>query len=130
MNQFDKVKEYLANLEYTILSEDATEELVIVEKSDAGITNLLIDCEDPILVIEYPLLKLKDAPSGILNELLVKNRDIIHGAFAIAEDNFLIFRDTLQLENLDENELEGTLNSLELLLAEYGHRLIEISKNN
>lgn len=64
----------------------------------------------------------------IYKELLAKNRDIIHGAFALAEDNMLVFRDTLQLENLDQNELEGTLNSLEILLAEFGERLITLSK--
>jgi hypothetical protein len=129
MSHFEKVKEYLTELEYTIISEDAAEELVIVEKTDSGIQNLMVDAEDPILVIEYPLLKLNSYSNEVLLELLKKNRDIVHGAFAITEDNMLIFRDTLQIENLDINELEGTLNSLELLLAEFGYRLIEISKN-
>jgi hypothetical protein len=129
MNHFEKVKDFLTELEYTVTSEDVTEELVIVKKPDAGIDGLLIDCEDPILVIEYPLLKLKNANQEILTELLAKNRDIVHGAFALAENNILVFRDTLQIENLDLNELAGTLNSLEILLAEFGNRLIEISKN-
>ncbi len=129
MSYFEKIKEFLTELEYTIVSEDSAEELVIVEKTDSGIQNLMIDAEDPILVIEYPLLKLNNSTDSILLELLKKNRDIVHGAFAVTEDNMLIFRDTLQIENLDINELEGTLNSLELLLAEFGYRLIEISKN-
>jgi hypothetical protein len=41
----------------------------------------------------------------------------------------VIFRDTLQLENLDQNELEGSLNSLSLLLSEYSTELIEFSKS-
>ncbi len=129
MSHFEKVKEYLTNLEYTITSEEEKEELVVVEKPEVGIKNLLIDCEESIVVIEYPLLILNNSSEDILKELLEKNRDIIHGAFALTEDNMLIFRDTLELENLDSNELEGTLYSLELLLAEYGYRLIEISKN-
>jgi hypothetical protein len=129
MNNFEKVKGFLLELGYTITNEDPDEELVIVEKPDAGINTLLIDCEDPILVIEYPILKLKAQSEGLFKELLVKNRDIVHGAFALTDDGTLIFRDTLQLENLDMNEIEGTLNSLELLLAEYSYRLIEISKN-
>jgi hypothetical protein len=40
----------------------------------------------------------------------------------------LMFRDTLQVENLDLNELEGSLNSLSLLLSEYSDELINMSK--
>jgi len=40
----------------------------------------------------------------------------------------LIFRDTLQMENLDLNELEGSINSLTLLLSEYSNELITFSK--
>jgi len=128
MSAFNKVKEYLLELEYNILSEDLTEELFVVEKEDSGISQLIIDCEEPILIIEYPLFKISKGGEALYKELLMKNRDIIHGAFALADDNTLIFRDTLQLENLDMNELDGSLESLELLLAEYGDRIIEISK--
>jgi hypothetical protein len=130
MNAFSKVKEYLLQMEYNILEEDQAEELFVVENEDAGIHKLIIDCEDPILIFEYPLFKLNTKSQEIVKELLAKNRDIIHGAFALTDDNTVIFRDTLQLENLDYNEIEATLESLELLLAEYGTRLIEISKKN
>lgn len=128
MSAFNKVKEYLLELEYNILSEDLGEELFVVEKEESGISQLIIDCEEPILIIEYPLFKINKGGEALYKELLMKNRDIIHGAFALADDNTLIFRDTLQLENLDMNELDGSLESLELLLAEYGDRIIEISK--
>lgn len=128
MSAFNKVKEYLLELEYIILSEDTGEELYVVEKEDAGISQLIIDCEEPILIIEYPLFKISKGGEELYKELLRKNRDIIHGAFALSDDNTLIFRDTLQLENLDINELDGSLESLEMLLAEYGDRIIEISK--
>jgi hypothetical protein len=128
MSSFNKVKEYLLELDYNILSEDLGEELFVVEKEDSGISQLIVDCEEPILIIEYPLFKISNGNEDLYKELLMKNRDIIHGAFALANDGTLIFRDTLQLENLDMNELDGSLESLELLLAEYGDRIIEISK--
>jgi hypothetical protein len=65
----------------------------------------------------------------IFKSLLQKNRDIIHGAFVLEETGEkVIFRDTLQLENLDLNELEASLNSLGLLLSEYADKIIEFSK--
>ncbi|MDA3867209.1 MAG: hypothetical protein PF489_10760 [Salinivirgaceae bacterium] len=129
MTDFEKVKSYLIELEYNILSEDIEEELFVVEKEDAGINNLIIDCEDEILIIEQLIMELQVDSAQVYKDLLIKNREIVHGAFVLAEDGkSLIFRDTLQLKNLDLNELEGTLNSLGLLLGEYGETLINISK--
>lgn len=126
---FDKVKNYLIDLEFTILKEDSNEELFVVEKEDSGITNLIIDCEDSILIIEGVLFEIKNKQSSVFEELLVKNREIIHGAFALDQSRTkVLFRDTLQLENLDLNELAATLNSLELLLSEYSSQIIEFSK--
>ncbi|MEL7119809.1 MAG: YbjN domain-containing protein [Bacteroidota bacterium] len=128
MSAFQKVKDYLIQLEYNILEEDLPEELFIVEKEESGINRLIVDCEDPILIIEYPLFKPVTDKPEMYKQLLEKNRDIIHGAFAITDEGTVIFRDTLQLDNLDLNELEGSLESLELLLAEYAGQLIEFSK--
>jgi hypothetical protein len=126
---YNKVKSYLLELEYTILQENLAEELFVVEKEEAGITNLIIDCEEPILIIEGVLFEIANKSADVFEKLLVKNREIIHGAFALDESGTkVIFRDTLQLENLDLNELEGSLNSLELLLGEYATEILEFSK--
>jgi len=128
---YNKVKDYLLNLEYNIVQEDTTEELFVVENPDGGIANLIVDCEDPILIIEGLLFKyqISDENPEIYKSLLIKNREIIHGAFTLDESGKkVIFRDTLQLENLDQNELEATLNSLEMLLSEYSEEIISFSK--
>ena len=128
-NHFKKVKEYLLDLEYNIIEEDTEEQLFIVEKEEEGITNLIIDCEDPILVIELYLFEIKNGSEEMYKNLLMKNREIVHGAFALDEEGQkLIYRDTLELENLDMNELEGTLNSLSLFLSEYSEEIIKFSK--
>jgi len=126
---YNKVKDYLLNLEYNIVQEDTTEELFVVENPDGGIANLIVDCEDPILIIEGLLFEISDVNPDIYKSLLIKNREIIHGAFTLDESGKkVIFRDTLQLENLDQNELEATLNSLEMLLSEYSEEIISFSK--
>lgn len=129
MSHFEKVKEYLRQLEFDITYEDAAEEYVIVQKPDSGIVNMIVDCEDPILVIEQYLFDLHNESLEIYKSLLQKNREIVHGAFVLGENGKRVsFRDTLQLENLDLNELEGSLNSLSLLLSEYYNEIIEFSK--
>lgn len=129
-NHFSTIKDYLLELEYNILSEDKAEELVIVENQNAGITNLIIDCEDPILIIELYLFDLNKEDLNIYKDFLKMNREIIHGAIALDETGTkVLFRDTLQLENLDLNELQGTLNSLEVFLSENANKLLEYSIN-
>ncbi|MGB3618279.1 MAG: YbjN domain-containing protein [Catalinimonas sp.] len=125
---FDKVRSYLLELEYDIVQEDADGDVLIVEKPDEGIVNLLIGCADPLLIMEQVLLDLPAEQPEVLRSLLMKNREIVHGAFALDDSGRLLFRDTLQLENLDLNELEASLNSLSLLLSEYADELIRFSK--
>ena len=83
-----------------------------------------------ILIMEQNIFDINPNNTTVFKELLKKNRDIVHGAFVLNESgDKVIFRDTLQLENLDLNELEGSINSLGLLLSEYSSELIKFSKN-
>ena len=125
-----KVKDYLDELELSISSEDEAEELVIIDDEDKGIKNLIIDCEDPVLVIEQVIMDVPQNTEGFFKRLLQMNRTLVHGAFVLDEEGAkIIFRDTLQLENLDKNELEGSINALSIALAEYAGELIEFSKS-
>ena len=129
-NYFDKVQGFLLDLDFNILQENEEDGVFWVDKEDAGIHNLVIGCLDPILVLEQYLFDINNDNNDVYKKLLIKNRDIIHGAFVLDESGKkVIFRDTLQLENLDLNELEGSLNSLSLLMSEYSEELIEFSKN-
>ncbi len=129
MSNFEKVKSYLADMGFITVYEDQAEELVIVEKEDRGIKNLILDCEETLLIIEQLLFPIHGESLEMYKSLLQKNRDMVHGAFAIdAEGQNVLFRDTLQLDNLDQNELEASINSLELLLSEYSDEIIAFSK--
>jgi len=129
-DHFERVQGFLLDLEFSILSENEEDGVFRVDNEDAGIHNLVIGCLDPILVMEQFIFEIKNDSNEIYKSLLIKNRDIIHGAFVLDETGKkVIFRDTLQLENLDQNELEGSLNSLSLLMSEYSEELIKFSKN-
>ena len=130
MDNFDKVKEYLLELEYTIIKEDRDNEVFIVSCEEEGISNLMIGVADPIIIIEQYLFDLDGNAGDISRQLLIKNRDIVHGAFALDDEGKrVLFRDTLQADTLDIEELEGTINSLGLLLSEYTDEIISFSKN-
>lgn len=132
MNEyFPKVKEYILNLGYNIDHEIEEDGLIIISNESEGISNLAIGCAPPILIMEQFIIELKEENASIYRSLLQKNRDIIHGAFVLDEaGQRVIFRDTLQVENLDLNEIEGSINSLSLLLSEYSDELIAFAKQN
>ncbi len=125
-DKFELVKQYLFEMGVPVVSEDPAEELVIVDDEENGIKNLIIDCEEPILVLEQIIMKAPEEPGDLFKRLLQMNRVLVHGAFVLDENaEFIIFRDTLQLENLDRNELEASIHALSLALAEYSHELLD-----
>ena len=126
--KFDLVKQYLYDMEIPIISEDPAEELVIVEDEENGIKNLVIDCEAPILILEQVIMAVPAEPGDFFKRLLQMNRNLVHGAFVLDEEaGRVLFRDTLQLENLDRNELEASIHALSLALAEYSSELLEFA---
>ncbi len=127
---FVRVKEYIYQLGYDIVSEDEAEEIVVINKEEEGISGMVLDCEDPILILEQGIM---DVPSSrkeeLFQHLLIVNRNLIHGAFVLdADAKKVIFRDTLQLENLDLNELEASISALSLGLAEYAGSFLDFAQ--
>lgn len=129
MTHFERVKHYLQELGYDIAREDVIDQIYVINAPEDGIQNLIVDCNDPILVIEQYLFDIDSSDAQALQSLLKKNREIVHGAFALDEEGRrLLFRDTLQLENLDLNEIEASINSLKLLMAEYAGEMLQFAK--
>lgn len=126
---FEKVRNYLLDLEINIQYENQEEGIFVISKESTGIEQAVLCCADPILIIEQFIFKISNPDTEVFKKLLQKNRDIIHGAFVLDEaGDKVIFRNTLQLESLDLNELEATLNSLELVLSEFSDVIIKFSK--
>jgi len=128
---YERVKRYLQELSYDIILEDPEDEIYVVSDEENGIRNLIIDCEESILTIEQFIFSFERDSVEMFKSLLQKNREIVHGAFVVDDTGTrVLFRDTLQLENLDLNELESSINSLKLLLAEYSGNLVDFSNNH
>lgn len=128
-NHYNITRDFLLDLNFDISREETEDCILVVQKESAGIRNLILGVAPPILILEQFIFKINDQSEKIFKSLLQKNRDIIHGAFVLDETGEkVIFRDTLQIENMDVNELEGSLNSLSLLMSEYSDNIIEFSK--
>lgn len=125
---YDTVKEYLLEAGCTIKHENEGEGLFVVDYENMGISNLVIGCADPILIVEQFIFEINEECVEVFKSLLQKNREMIAGAFVIDDSgDKVLYRNTLMLENLDLNELEGTFNALGLMLSEYSEDLIRFA---
>ena len=129
MDGFTKIKGYLNDLELTTSEEIPEEGIFIVQDEENGILNLLIDVEEPIVILEQFIIEVPaQGNDRCYRRLLQMNRNLVHGAFVVDEQATRVyFRDTLQLANLDRNELEGSIKALSLALAEMGNELLELA---
>ena len=129
MSDFEKVKDFILDMGFAISHEEPKEELVVVDDDDRGIKNLVIDCEGSIVILEQVIIPMPKESSKFCKRILQINRTLVHGAFVLDEEGTtLLFRDTLQLENLDRNELEGSIDALSLGLAEYASELVSFAR--
>lgn len=127
---FLNVEKYILDTGYSIKYKSKEEGIFLIENLADGVQNLIVGVAAPVLIFEQYLFTLHADNMQVFKALLMKNRDIIHGAFALTEDGSkVIFRYTLQIHNLDFNEFDAALNSLSLLLSEYSEQLIQFSKN-
>lgn len=126
---YNLIKEYLLELDLDISKENPKDGIMVIEKESAGIKNMILGIAPPILIMEQYIFKINNKNEEVFKSLLQKNRDIIHGAFVLDESGTkVIFRDTLQIEHINLNELEGSLNSLSILMSEYSDHIIKFSK--
>ena len=125
------IRGFLQNLQLDIKHENHKEGIFIVSNESEGIYHLIICVAHPIVIFEQFIFEIKEEGNHVYKSLLQKNRDIIHGAFVLDDSGKkVIFRDSLQIENLNQNDFEATLNSLSVLLSEYSEQIINFSKNS
>ncbi|MCH2043694.1 MAG: YbjN domain-containing protein [Saprospiraceae bacterium] len=128
MSNFDKVQGYILELGYDLVEAMREDNILILNNEEKGIYNMVLDCEGDVLVLEQIIMKVEGDNPETYKKLLQINRNLVHGAFvADTLGETILFRDTLELENLDLNELEGSINSLALGLLEYMDDLLAMA---
>ncbi|MDA0335347.1 MAG: YbjN domain-containing protein [bacterium] len=125
-DNFERVKSFILDLGFSIDDEIPEDEIVVINDEDRGIHELVIDCEEDLVVLEQLILKFQGEVSAtVYRRILQINRTLVFGAFVLNEEgDILLYRNTLALDNLDLNELEATINALSLGLAENSNELL------
>ncbi|MBN2383252.1 CesT family type III secretion system chaperone [bacterium] len=94
--------------------EELAEDLWRVESPEDRVSNIMVQLTDPIITITLRLFKVPEqSDTAFFRKLLELNAtEMTHGAYAIDSDDYVLLVDTLQLENLDENELKASILSI------------------
>lgn len=127
----NKILAYVQQAGYEVRYRNDTNGIFKISNEQDGISQVILGIVPPILIIECYLFSIQNDHPEMYKALLQKNRDMLHGAFVINEEgNKVLYRYTIQIENLDFNEFEAALNALSLMLHEYATQIVNFSKLN
>ena len=79
MSDFEKVKDFILDMGFTISHEEPKEELVVIDDDDRGIKNLVIDCEGSIVILEQVIIPMPKESYEFCKRILQINRTLVHG---------------------------------------------------
>ncbi len=105
--------------------EEVDDGMFLVRTENGG-APIVVHHSEPVLVIRIKVMDLPadtGALGGLYEALLRLNAtDVVHGAYGI-EEGQLIISDTLQLANLDYEELQASLESVQLAASSHLSRI-------
>ncbi len=104
--------------------EKIDERIWRVESPDYNVENIILTYMEPILILRVNLMQVPQTKQEIFFKRLLQLNatEIPHGAFGL-EDDKIVLIDTLQVENLDRNELQASVDSLGFTVAQYYNEL-------
>lgn len=119
----EDIDSYLLRMESN--SEEIEPGMWVIESEHA---KLVLHHSPPLLLLRMKVLAVPAEESkctGLFRRLLELNAtDLVHGAYGIEEGD-VILSDALELENLDFNEFQATVDSMQLALASHLEQLSE-----
>ncbi|MDE2803679.1 MAG: YbjN domain-containing protein [Gemmatimonadota bacterium] len=119
----DDLESYLIRMDADF---DEVDDGMFLVRTDNGGAPIVVHHSEPLLLVR---MKVMDLPTdqqdlgGLYETLLRLNAtDVIHGAYGI-EAGELILSDTLQLGNLDFDELRASLESVQIAASSHVSRI-------
>lgn len=123
MRSREDIESYLVRAEvpFEVVGDDG---LWLVRDSSLG-EDIALKVAGPLLLFRVKVLELRQVKdkAALFEELLVLNAtDLVHGSYGISEDA-VVLTCTLEVENLDFNELQAVLDDFSLALANHYEKL-------
>lgn len=117
-------------LRYQIAHKEVSPEGIWLLKDQSSGENIVVSLAGPLLLFRVKVLELGEVKdqSALFAELLRLNAaDLVHGAYGIADDA-VVLTCALQLENLDYNEFQSTIDDFSLALTKHYETLAKYRK--
>ena len=129
MRSREDIEAYLARaeVEHEVVGDDG---MWLVRDRSLG-ENIAIKASGPLLLFRVKVLDLEGVGdrSALFEELLRLNAtDLVHGSYGISDDS-VVLTCTLEMENLDYNELQAVLDDFSLALANHYERLTKFRES-
>lgn len=119
----DDLESYLIRMDADF---DEVDDGMFLIRTDNGGAPIVVHHSEPLLLVRMKVMDLPTDSEGLggLYETLLKLNatDVIHGAYGI-EAGELILSDTLQLGNLDFDELRASLESVQIAASSHVSRI-------
>jgi len=133
MRNAKDVEAYLAKLNRAFSEVDDKPGTYLVRPTADGGTPIAVRVDPPLVVLRVHIGDVerdrdKDGNANLFRRLLQLNaRGLVHASYGLDEDR-IVLSAALELENLDFNELEATLDEIDLAVAQQVPELAELSK--
>jgi hypothetical protein len=124
------VEAYLYRLKRRFRTVDEQPGTFLVDTS-GGMPAVAVRVDPPLVVLR---VHIGDVTSGsdqamLFRKLLTLNaRQLVHSSYGLDDDR-VILSSALELENLDFNELQATLDEIDVALAQHVPELARLAKN-
>ena len=118
MTSREKIESYLLKLSLSF--EKAGPDSWVIKDSDKGMDNLLVMLAEPLVIMRINVMAVPKASREKLFELLLKLNatDMSHGAYALDGNNLIII-DTLEMDTMDLQEFEASIDAIGVALAQH-----------
>ena len=117
----EDLESYITRLDDGVSSEEVDSGIWVLSPGDDG-AQVVVSYDPPVVVFRVNVMDLPesaDRSTELMRRLLELNaQGLIHGSYGI-EGSRVILSDALQLENLDFNEFQASVDSLSLALASH-----------
>jgi hypothetical protein len=133
MRSVKDVEAYLGRLNRRFKTVEGEESTFLIHSAE-NMPPVALRVDPPLVVFR---VHIGDAPKNdkadhveLFRKLLRLNaKSLVHSSFGL-EDDRIVLSSALELENLDFNELEATLDEIDMTLAQQVPVLAELSRTN
>jgi hypothetical protein len=121
-----KIEGYLINLGLTF--REIGDGAWMIEDPENGLSSVVVFAQDSLVTIRTKIMNVPtERHEEFFKRLLELNGEMIHGAYALDGDNVILI-DTLELDTMDLEEFQASLDATGLALAQHYTVLSEFRK--